>query len=426
MENRVKRLTKNISRNALSVFSFFLFLYYIIPLFASYFLHEEYSELFKGMEYRGNFIYLPIIILLLLLFDNLLPKFKGIKSIVGKGIIKSIKVNYLLVFIFLVLSINFYISYSINFRHTTTSGMSGEGIKIILLFALKSYFKVYLLYCLIISSFELRRNELIIIFIIGVSNTLSINSSLEVLTIAVSVFLIIKKGKFYFTKPQSFNVLKFVKRRGVIILLGVGVVFMGNANKIGFDRTYEVFTNKDQIKQLVFHTSKRVSTYYVSLLKVPEVSIDENEFSINVLQGIVDNLFLRFNYLLGNKSGEKPLIWSVNRMNYLQIFKHTYNNPRTGAAPGFAASAFYLPWFPFNLFVISFYLVLILRKLSSVLIKLKKSPNIFFNLMVMFLCLNLFDTPVDLLNIISPGFIFLFFFYALPQAIENRIKTINS
>lgn len=420
MDNGVSKLTKHISIYAMTLLFVFICFYYLVPLFLSSFLQDRYGIIYRGFENRYNFLYLPITIFFTFLLDNFLPNKNNKSFFLRSHVLTNLNLNLILSIIYLMVSINFFLKFSINFRHNTESTISNSGFSVMLLFLLTSYFKVILIYFIVLcSKRKLLKKEIYILLLLGLSFTLNLTSSLGVIPIGVCLFLISKNGSFFYENTRK-SFTKKILRAVLITFLCISVVFIGNANKIGVDSTYDKFTNVNNLKDIIFSTSSRISTFYISLLRVPEVSINEgNSFSYKTINGIISNLNYRICVISGSNCGNRPKeTWSVNRMNYTQIYNYRHNTKDiTGSSPGLFASAFYLPWFPLNILFMSFYLVVILRIFTNVFSFIKKKPNLFFFISLMFLSINLFDSPVDIINFINPAIIFFIFFFSLPKAL---------
>ncbi|WP_146104999.1 hypothetical protein [Nonlabens tegetincola] len=414
----IPKLTRHISTQGFRVILLYLFIFYLIPFIGVFFYFDDYAFQFNGIENTYNVVYIPLILLFVVILDNLIEDFKLGNKLLTMVLLNK-RLNFALSFIGVALSINFFLNYSINYRHAG-EGLAESGFLVIALVALKAYFRVYLVYQLIIFSHgdKFSKSDRWLSFLILLMFLISINASLEVLTIFLCLLLALGISKPLFI--ETINVINPIKPifRGVVLgIVVILVVFMGNANKVGTDKAIERFTNKEEINNTVFRTIKRISTYHVSLLNVPTQYHEDNEFVYEGIQGTWDNLKLRVCLVFSNDCGSKPQVWSIFRANFLQITKVIFSD-RAGASPGLFASAFYIPFFPLNLFIISFYIVLILRVFSKIFSYSKKKLSWIFFFLLLFLITYVLDSPVDIINILGPQFIFLIFLFSLPNALS--------
>ena len=155
-----------------------------------------------------------------------------------------------------------------------------------------------------------------------------------------------------------------------------------------------------------------------------EKDLFDNERSYESLDGIISNTSGRLKTIIDTNAytEDKKKVWSVNRMNYLQIFDMD-TRERTGASPGLVASFFYIPFFPFNFLFIVFYTIFILRYFNKGFqnnITYKFSPLL--NIIILYFLIPMFESPVDLINFIGPTFIYTLFFFGL----LDRITVLNN
>jgi hypothetical protein len=419
--------TNKLSKTTFRFFFLYLFLFYFVPFFSHIFFHDEYNLVFKQTNSLLPVFFLPVFIFLIIIFEritfsNKLFFFNSVGKILEKKIL-----NFGLLFLFFILSLNFFINYNLTFRHSGGKTLSGEGIEIIFLLALKAYFKAYIFFVLlkIINNLEVKKNEYFICLIVSLSYILSIMGSLDVLYIIISFLIGIKQQQFLFVKNK--NNVSIFQRIGKILLLVLlifSVVFIGNANKTGSDEAFEKFSDTNQSTQVYINTIRRISTWYISLMILGEKDLFDNERSYESLDGIISNTSGRLKTIIDKNAytEDKKKVWSVNRMNYLQIFDMD-TRERTGASPGLVASFFYIPFFPFNFLFIVFYTIFILRYFNKGFqnnITYKFSPLL--NIIILYFLIPMFESPVDLINFIGPTFIYTLFFFGL----LDRITVLNN
>lgn len=417
----IKVYTNKLSKTTINFFLFYIFLFYLIPFVSHLFFREEYNLVFKKTSSILPAFFIVTFIILLVLFERItvgvgrkLFYFNRIGEILEKKIL-----NYCLLIALFLLSLNFFVNYNLTFRHTGGKTVSGEGFEIIILLALKSYFKAYTFFIIlkIINSLEIKKHEYIICLLVSLSYILSIMGSLDILYIIISFFIGMKRHKILFIKKdKKIKLFAKVFKIFILIIIGLTIIFIGNANKTGTDEATKKFSDINQTTELYINTVRRISTWYISVIILGEKDPFDNERSFESLNGIFSNTSGRIQTIMGSKEdlNERHKVWSVNRMNYLQIFSMD-TRERTGASPGLIASFFYIPYFPFNLLFMVFYTIFILRYFNQGFQyrnKQYKFSNL-LNIIILYYLIPMFESPVDLINFIGPTFIYSFFFFGL-------------
>lgn len=411
-----------ISKNVWSIFFLYILLYYIFPFIMRCIYDQEYNVLYTRQDNLLAFIFVPFFIFLVILINSFW-KTKEIFNFRWLGDIFEMKwLNICVLVISVYISLYFYSTYDLKFRQQES--MSEAGSMVILLFFLRIYIKLYLLYVLLkfMNGIAIIRYQYFIVSGIVICFILTIMSSFDMIFIFIGFLIFIKKiNILFYKKKKSQGLLKRAFKIVVILLLGYAVVFIGNANKIGVENATEYFTDLSNIGDIFLKTSIRFSVYYASVMSVGSLDFFNNDLAFQTIEGVFYNMSSRLDVLLGNvKSAERlSYIWSVNRANYLQLF-HDTTNPKTGTSPGIIASSFYLPFFPFNFIIVATFMVFILRRLSKVINDSLAVYTTFFSKIVLLLfVIPLFDNPVDHINIISMGAIYLILFIGLADKIEN-------
>ena len=138
----------------------------------------------------------------------------------------------------------------------------------------------------------------------------------------------------------------------VALLSGVGVILVGYAAKTDDP----VFS----IRFLGFLWDSRSELYYrfavslFSLAKQLESISNMFSLSVAVLEGIGEVLNNRISIIMTGTGSNLTEINTIERFNFLSLFKDYH--PRAGASPGFLASIFYFPFFPFGFLALPFLL----------------------------------------------------------------------
>ncbi|MBW2962895.1 hypothetical protein [Mesonia aestuariivivens] len=421
----LKRVSdKKLTRSAWTVFFLYIGIYYFYPLIMNFFFKEEYNSLFKNINSFLPIVYvvffISIVSFLLLFLPSLrLKRLKNFATLLTNG-----KIGFFISILFFVCGINFFVNYTVAFRHAADSSIGGEGVLMILTFAFRSIAKLVFFYFLMaqLQGKTLRKNQKRILFIYLLSFALTLNASVDIIFTLLGVIVLFNKEHWLIEKSQFFfkRIKNNLSKLILLFFLVVGTIFIGNLNKVGEDAALDLFLNTQNIEKIFISTSKRISTWYAPVMILGNKNESLNEMAFSSLNGVLTNLKIRIDILLKGSSELKvPEIWSINRANYLNTMKYTYN-PRTGASPGMIGSAFYLPYFPFNFILIAIYTVWMIRYFSMVIGRYKY--NIFGYFFLLFLFSPIFESPIDLINFIGPGFIYVFSFIAFSEKLLKDYK----
>ena len=212
----------------------------------------------------------------------------------------------------------------------------------------------------------------------------------------IKAFLTQSNKKNGFFKKTTFLISCF--------LVGVIVVFVGYANKFGAKETIDLFTNRDFFYTLIIPTLIRFANSYSSFICIANEYLWDLPMEIEAISIPFDVLKYRLSVILGF-SGDKPEIFNVSRLNYLNTYK--YFHVKAGASPGLLGSTLYIPFFPFNLLILSFYLLYIIRIINKVFDRKMSITGI---LIIFIFVIPLFESPIDYLIFIDPSVISLVLF----------------
>jgi hypothetical protein len=395
-----------ISSEVKKIFLFIILLQYIIPFLGHFIFIEDYKNTFKIGEPSVILFIIPLVVISAFYVDKLLPKFTSDFNLLFlvQKIINSNSINMLLSIAYLILSIKFYSEYSIDFRHHNELSAAKY---VIMIFSLHAYFKAYML-ILLVSKPKLNYKKRTILFFIISSYSLTIISSFDIIFIFVGVLLFFERKNWLFVKDMftvSDQIMKLVYLP-IIVLPILGVIFVGIANKIGVENTMNLSSNSDFLLSTFKLILIRQSTWYSSTLVSGKLFLHDVYFAWKPFLALFANMINRFAILFNFEPMQTPEIWSINRLNYINLFVQDYGE-RTGTSPGIIASIFYLPIFPLNFIFIILYLVFVLRMLSYQININLGFLNIFGYVIFFFFIFSLFDSPIDYINFISPSFIYI-------------------
>lgn len=404
-------LHRKIHTGAYKLFMVFFVLFYIVPAVGLIVFYEEYRV---SYNINGGFwplLIVPATLFLVYIFDLVLPRIKNKTNWVGNLIFNDY-ILLLFASVFLLTSIYFYQNFSMSFRQKES--ISDGGVIIIVMFALRALFKVVIFHYLVnvMIGEKLTKIRRGIVYIVLISFSLTIMTSYDVVLLTSMLILVFNKEKI-FKSFSSINIGKFVFSIVILLVTIILVIFVGIANKIGVDEALRLFSDRELIKFVILIVLKRLSTHFISIITAGNNYYNDLELIIKLSESQISNLINRFLILFGsNEEVNKPEIWSVNRLNYLRLFQDI-DNEKTGSSPGVFASIFYFPNIIFGIIVTAIFIIWILRKVSD-LVKVIKSNNFIGYFIFLFFIIPLFESPIDLINFLSPSFIYFFFFLHLP------------
>jgi len=414
------------NKNLFFSMGIYLFMFFVIPFLYHLFNPDAFITQFQGTNDFSSLIYVFILLALMLLSYNLaslkLPRVKL------PTIMFNSKLVLVLLLLFIMTSIYFYINFSFKFRHTG-EGLTAAGNDIIILSLLKIFFKTYLFISLV---YFLKTERVFghryVYLLIGLSFWLSKSGSTDLPMIFVAIIFALKKQSFL-VKPikarryklKIFN--NFSVRIILLLFLGFGVVFMGFANKLGFEKAQEVFFSEEGLPRVFNSTTLRLSTHYASNFGAYK-AYEEGSYAItDAIPGTWNNMYSRAQYLFSGQAVERDRVWSINRANYLNLFNDHYKE-KTGASPGIFASIYYTNNLFLGLLLIGLYIFVIIKILKVSLqlntLKLNLAGYIVCTLFI----IPLFESPFDNINIFNTSFVYLYF-TTIPLLKINNDKSLK-
>jgi hypothetical protein len=323
-------------------------------------------------------------------------------------------VSSLLIVLFLISAINFFLTESISFRHTTRARDAGLLTKIFVFLSFYVRFFAFLMFVEYLRKRQLRGRDKLLLMLVLVGVTLSINGSSTVIFIFILFMLLFFPRVFV----EKLNLIKLSILFPVIALIGIIVVFFGFANKVGFDNVVLYFQN-DLYGSVLSPLVVRISTSYMSLQNMVYNHALDLELQFLVLQHTFVAFIERVNMIIPFVEVLGYEIYSINRINFLLLFKPF--NDHAGTSPGLLATIFYLPFLS-GVLLIPFYVLIVVRAIRRYLDGV--SITLFSTLVLMFLILPLLESPLTLLKVIEPVSIFFVLFVVSsfvrrdPQAVK--------
>lgn len=380
---------------------------YLPGLFFFPFFSEAYSRYFNysGHLYSYFFIVFTTFCILVFISFLIIDKLPFLKIRTLKSRLTISFISFV-IFLYFIFSLYFFINFSSSFRHQNR--LSDAGGIVTALFFLKPliYFLVALMLIHILNGNVLGKVTKLLLLLILVSTILFLNSSLQFIVIPIILIMLFSPHLLVI----KLNKIKFRYVFGFIFLVPLflfAVIFIGVGNKVGYEFLLSE-TGFYYLKGFGNILFPRLSTSLFSSVILFEYYLQGFSYSDKVIDGISSTLFNRLSLLFPFDNFNSDIISTINRLNYLTVFNSESGYAaRAGASPGIISSVFYMPYFPFTIFLIPIYIALIFKA-----IKYHMGPNLKMNTLSMlilpYLILSLFEAPLNIFYIIDPEF-FLFF-----------------
>lgn len=197
-------------------------------------------------------------------------------------------------------------------------------------------------------------------------------------------------------------------------LIAYGALFIGTANKIGIDRTWELLTHLPTILNLV--VGRVGYHFYSTSIQVTDnfTNFYQAELALAEVWNVIK---YRFSVLTGLISVEKPDVGTISRMNFL--YMSPAYHPRIGASPSLLGSVFFWPGAGFAIFYFVFLMRFVLLQFWTVVGD--RGLNWLFGLLVVILFGSIFDASLDTLNPFSHGAVRLIVLILAARYVSHRL-----
>lgn len=309
---------------------------------------------------------------------------------------------------FIGLSIPFALEYGFSFFH---SGLyiSDLPMWVIVLQAMKPLARLDLAYCTIkvMRGERLSNVDLIATSSYTIGGIISLVGAIDVVFLVLGFLLLIKRGQVVmraFTMPKKGQRSK--KRWMAYLFLAAslpGVAVIGFANKIGFERTYDLISDENSVREyFIYPLVLRVSSSHGSFIANAELPLSVEE-QAEIVSYPFNNMLWRGCILFSDSCPNRGDITHIARLNYIRTF-WDQSPLKAGATPGLLASALYIPFLPFAVFLLGFYCSLFTGAIDRAL---ARRPVPFAGVLTLLLfAFPVFENPVDLIVIFDPAVVY--------------------
>lgn len=300
--------------------------------------------------------------------------------------------------LFFLLSLYFFYNFGLAYRQTGER-IGDSGPYAILYYVFQTYVFASLAIMLGRSAEELRADALRVIptgILIASAILLSLQASSNVILFAGATLTVVRafSGKEFFRPTIRGNSFGTLFIAGIA---GLGAVFVGLANKIGVDSTYEMFTH--DFMNVIEVVQRRISYHYFSASFHTTFNFLNFEMGFKALESVLVNFEHRLDVILGRSTIFNE-ITSVKRLNY-ELINFTIRE-RTGTAPGMVGGLFF---YPLGIFIAPLIIVvyaMFLKLVASLMRNIQ--PGIVELVILVFLFGGLVDGGLDLVNPFDQSF----------------------
>ncbi len=377
---------------------FYLIIYYFIPLFLGLFFNFSYLDFLNGEpNYLAVIPFLLVFIFLVLILSTHAYKFKNL-DFLSVVFYRQDYVHLVASLVLLAFSIYYFFKFGLQFRHRGRAITDSSQIITLMIF-LKIYFQGFIIFMIsrAVRGVQITHLGGLTLFILFLGFVFSIEGAFDFLKIVIlfALFLYYLLGiNFFIARGKTFLPYRIVTCL-VALVAGLGILFVGVANKIGISLTIERFTNFS-FAELLILPLKRLSYHLYSLAYHLKYSVWDLDLQMNSVLGMIHNWLFRFSSLVG-VNVEKIEILSVNRLNSLRIYEVS-PGLRNGVSPGMLGAVFFIPYFPLSFILWTLFIVLVLKLFDDIF----EGHNKLSFLTTMFL-LTYFQAIVDSsLEILNP------------------------
>jgi len=401
-----------------SIGSKVLFLYFMLTYGLQSVFSVAFTYLYNG-DYRGYTDGLSWKLLMMLIIGLII--FFGQAAIKGRQSLNSydkpvkrpiyLIINSLRAFsaiTFIALSIPFAIEFGFSFFH---SGLyiSDLPLWVIVLQAMKPFARLDLAYCTIkvMRGEKLGNIDIIATASYTIGGIISLSGAIDVVFLVLGFLLLIKRGEIVmraFALPKNGQQSK--KKWMAYLFLAAslpGVAVIGFANKIGFERTYDLLADENTAREyFIYPLVLRVSSSHGSFVANAELPLSVDE-QVEIVSYPFNNMLWRGCILFSDNCPNRGDITHIARLNYIRTF-WDQSPLKAGATPGLLASALYIPFLPFAVLLLSFYCSLFTGAIDRALAR--RTVSFAGVLTLLLFAFPVFENPVDLIVIFDPAVVY--------------------
>ena len=390
---------------------FFLYLaVWYVPGLLSYFFFSEHFTHYYNLDVDINFwniLWLFLIIASMYMGAALLSPLQSYNlhfpMVLGRSII------LLSTLLFLFLSISFFIHFSSHFRHSDRLSNVPSWVSVLWLLKPISYVILLSIYLTALNRGYLNMFARSILIILFFAFGLSITGSLQVIAplIILYVFYCLKKDSF--KNNSKLSIFSMLLGIFLTFFAGILVLLVGVGSKVGYDAVFSLdfVSVVETLTSYLPVLTPRIATSTVSFLHWSTNSMSDNVVNFDLVQSFLDTFRFRLCSLMGDGCAGFDLIDTVNRFNYLHVFRN--HAERAGASPGLFASIFFAGGPFVGLVVISLLFGLVVNLISKNVVNITRKYIVFY-FPIPYFVMYFLEAPLNIFYLIDPAF-FLFIFF---------------
>lgn len=311
---------------------------------------------------------------------------------------------------YLSLSIPFAIQYGFTFYHSG-SYLSDLPGWVLIIQALKTLSRVMLAYYFIKAvrreKFEI--SDQMVILLNFVAGAISLMGSLDIIFLALTIVLLISQGRIIAQltlkkSSASRNLKKYIYTLLIALSLPA-VAVMGFANKIGFERTFELISDERLVVEFFLKPlAIRVASSHGSFIANAQLPLSVNE-QIKAISYPVNNLWWRGCILIIRfNCAERGDITHLARLNFIRTY-YDQSPVKAGATPGLLASVVYFPMLPISMLIFGAFCALIGGAIQNAVGACRF--NVYGYLLILLFVYPMWENPIDQIVLFDPAVIYV-------------------
>lgn len=400
---------------ATKVLILYIFLTYVPQTMLVMWRQELYASHYLGYE---NYLELKLVFLAFLaiwligsqsVLRRILPV---INLVVFQNILKMLsprKVALTMSLAFLSLSIPFAIQFGFTFYHSENYLSDLPGW-VLIIQGLKAVSRLILAYYFIKA---LRREafdgtDQFVILLNFAAGAISLMGAIDVIFLVLTILLLISRGKIIakmtLTKASASKSFKKYIYTLLIVMSIPGAAIIGFANKIGFERTFELILDEELVVDyFLAPLALRVSSSHGSFVANADLPLSVGE-QIRAISYPVNNLLWRGCILIIKVNcAERADITHLARLNFIRSY-HDQSPVKAGATPGLLAAVVYFPFLPVSLLLFGTFCALVGGAIQNAVGECQL--NVYGNLLIFLFVYPLWENPIDQIILFDPAVIY--------------------
>lgn len=329
------------------------------------------------------------------------------------------------------LSIPFALVYGISFFHAGLY-LSELPAWVLILQAIKPLARLDLAYCVIkaLRGDRLSKFDRAMVLTNCVASAVSIAGAIDILFVVLGATLLVKRGtvlRQIFVRPAAHVKSGRVRSALYVMLISASlpaVAFLGFANKLGIERTLDLFEDTATLTlRFIVPLALRLSSSHGSFVANAELPLSLSEQLESVSYPLGNLAWRACIIAIREPCPQRGDITHTARLNYVRSYQD--QSPlKAGATPGLLATVLYVPIFPLALLLTACYCALVAGCIQSALGCVRL--NLVGHFLVVLFVFPAYENPLDLVIIFDPAVVYtLGFLLVLRSFASGAIRAVK-